>query len=100
MLRCNVKPYEGDKEFIFISYSHKDNALVFPVIEKLAENGFRVWYDEGIDPGSEWPDYCGAPFKSILRHSVHFEQFNQFKRMQKRNQLCAEEKNQFHIHLP
>ncbi len=56
MLRCNVKPYEGDKEFIFISYSHKDNALVFPVIEKLAENGFRVWYDEGIDPGSEWPE--------------------------------------------
>jgi hypothetical protein len=50
------KPYEGDEPFIFVSYSHRDSALVFPIIQRLHENGLRVWYDRGIDPGSEWPE--------------------------------------------
>ena len=51
-----VVPYEGNDPYIFISYSHKDTDRVMPVIRVLKENGFRVWYDEGIDPGSEWPE--------------------------------------------
>ncbi len=50
------KPYQGNEKFIFISYSHKDTAKVFPIIFKLMENGYRVWYDQGIDPGSEWDE--------------------------------------------
>ena len=49
-------PYEGEKGSVFISYSHKDGARVYPIIERLAAEGYRVWYDEGIDPGSEWPE--------------------------------------------
>lgn len=56
MKRCSVAPYEGKSEYIFVSYCHKDRARVFPVIEQLRRDGFRVWYDEGIDPGSEWPE--------------------------------------------
>lgn len=57
MKRCSVKPYEGNEKFIFISYCHKDRAYVFPIIEQLVKDGFRVWYyDEGIDPGAEWPE--------------------------------------------
>jgi len=52
--RSTVKPYEGDKHYIFISYSHKDTRYVYPIIEFLAREGCRVWYDEGITPGSEW----------------------------------------------
>lgn len=54
--RCSVVPYEGDQGSIFISYSHKDGERVYPIIENLAARGYRVWYDEGIDPGSEWPE--------------------------------------------
>jgi len=50
------KPYEGNDPYIFVSYSHKDSAQVFPILQKLHERGLRVWYDEGIDPGSEWPE--------------------------------------------
>ncbi len=53
---CLVKPYKGQEPYIFISYAHKDAAMVFPVIERLVAEGHRVWYDEGIDPGSEWPE--------------------------------------------
>lgn len=56
MKRCGAKPYEGADKYIFISYCHKDKAVVFPVVERLAKDGYRVWYDEGIDPGSEWPE--------------------------------------------
>ncbi len=56
MKRCSVKPYEGTQKYIFVSYCHKDKELVFPIIEPLTRDGYRVWYDEGIDPGSEWPE--------------------------------------------
>ena len=50
-----VRAYEGNKSYIFVSYAHKDSAIVLPVIEQLYNNKYRVWYDEGITPGSEWP---------------------------------------------
>lgn len=56
MIRCAVKPYEGEEGYIFVSYSHRDKTSVFPIIERLVADGYRVWYDEGIDPGSEWPE--------------------------------------------
>lgn len=55
----NNKPiaYKGDKPYIFISYAHKDSDLVLPVISRLQNDGYRVWYDEGIAPGSNWDIY-------------------------------------------
>ena len=46
--------YEGDKPYIFISYSHKDDRKVWEIVEVLDKLGYRVWYDKGIDPGTEW----------------------------------------------
>ena len=57
MKRANFKPYEGHDPFIFISYAHKNSDRVIPILEKLDEAGYRVWYDDGIAPGSEWPEY-------------------------------------------
>ena len=56
MKRCAAKPYEGQEKYIFVSYCHKDRAYVFPIIEHLAKDGYRIWYDEGIEPGTEWPE--------------------------------------------
>ena len=52
-----MTPYKGTEPYIFISYAHKDSERVLPIIESLAEKGFRVWYDAGIEAGTEWPDY-------------------------------------------
>ncbi len=51
-----VRAYEGKEPFLFVSYAHKDSDLVLPVIRALHEKKYRVWYDEGIAPGSEWPE--------------------------------------------
>lgn len=45
---------EKNKPFVFISYSHKDSEAVLQVIKELQKNSYRVWYDDGIDPGTEW----------------------------------------------
>ncbi len=62
MENINAVPvaYEGNEPYIFISYAHKDKERVLPIIEALTERGFRVWYDAGIEAGTEWPDYIAA----------------------------------------
>lgn len=47
------KAYEGNKEYIFISYSHSDISVVEPFILEL-QSRYNVWYDEGIGYGEEY----------------------------------------------
>ena len=49
--------YDGNENYIFISYAHKDSETVVPILEALQTNGFRLWYDLGIEAGTEWPEY-------------------------------------------
>ena len=51
-----VAPYNGNEDYIFISYSHRDMDTVLPILARMKQAGYRFWYDEGIDPGSEWPE--------------------------------------------
>jgi hypothetical protein len=55
------KPYEGKRPYIFISYSHRDSDRVLRIITGLHQKRLRLWYDEGIPAGSDWP-------KNIERH--------------------------------
>jgi hypothetical protein len=48
--------YNGYMPYIFVSYAHKDGDSVYPIIERMQIDGYRVWFDEGIDPGTEWDD--------------------------------------------
>ena len=49
------KPYEGTRPFLFISYAHRQSEEVVSTIRILHEKGWRLWYDEGIPAGSDWP---------------------------------------------
>ena len=49
------KPYEGTRPFLFISYAHLQSEEVVSTIRILHERGWRLWYDEGIPAGSDWP---------------------------------------------
>ena len=57
----------GKEPFIFVSYAHLDSDIAMPIINGLKENGFSIWYDNGIEPGSEWPEYIA---QKILECSV------------------------------
>jgi tetratricopeptide (TPR) repeat protein len=56
MANIPFNAYKGTEPYIFISYGHKDSDRVFPVITEFHTKGYPVWYDEGIDPGNEWPE--------------------------------------------
>lgn len=51
-----ISAYEGKEPYIFVSYSHKDREEVYRVMELLAARGYRIWYDQGIEPGYDWPE--------------------------------------------
>jgi len=53
-------PYRGDAPYIFISYAHRDSENVLPIITTMQNSGFRIWFDEGIDPGTEWDNVIAA----------------------------------------
>lgn len=48
--------YNGDGQYIFISYAHRDAELVFREIEIFHSEGYNIWYDQGLTPGQEWDD--------------------------------------------
>lgn len=56
MYSDKIRPYKGDEPYIFISYAHKDNEIVLSILERMVQDGYRIWYDEGITPGTEWDD--------------------------------------------
>lgn len=49
------KPYEGSRPYLFISYAHLHSAAVVDSIRLLHDRGWRLWYDEGIPAGGDWP---------------------------------------------
>lgn len=48
--------YVGFDPDVFVSYSHKDFPRVVPDLAWLRDHDVRVWYDEGIQAGSDWSD--------------------------------------------
>ena len=59
-----LKPYKGNEPYIFISYAHADDQAVGNVLENMEKNGVRFWYDDGIEVGSEWPEYIAERLAS------------------------------------
>ena len=49
------KPYEGSNPYVFVSYSHRDSETVIDTIRLVHDRRYRLWYDEGIPAGSDWP---------------------------------------------
>ncbi len=73
--------YQGDEPYVFVSYAHEDQDVVFPEIQWLNDQGFNVWFDKGISPGARWSDelarslqestlflYFGTPNSVDSRH--------------------------------
>ena len=61
MIKCDEK-----KPYIFISYAHKDGDKVYEIIGKLEDEGYNVWYDGGIDPGTEWDQNIALHVKGCV----------------------------------
>ena len=63
-MQCSFIPYEGSEKYIFVSYSHKDFDIICPILDELHKEGYRIWYDEGIEYASEWSEYLAEKINS------------------------------------
>ena len=57
--------YKGEQPYIFISYAHKDSDVVLPIVAKLQQDGYRVWYE-----------FLGTPSQGKYFHSEIRSRFN------------------------
>ncbi len=62
--KARLVPYTGSEPYIFLSYAHRNIEKVFPLIRLLQKAGYRIWFDEGIDPGTEWADNIAQHLES------------------------------------
>lgn len=62
--------YTGNEPFAFVSYAHSDAVQVYPEIRRLHEMGYRIWFDEGIDPGNEWPEEIASAIEQAAQFIV------------------------------
>lgn len=59
--------YSGSDSYVFVSYSHKDSAVVYDEIRYLQKLGVNVWYDEGIDAGDEWTETLANAISGCIK---------------------------------
>ena len=84
----SFKPYEGDEKYIFISYSHRDGERVRPIFERLFCEGFNIWYDDGIDVGTEFPEVIAEHIKNCSEY-IYFISNNSVNSDFCRNELTV-----------
>jgi len=62
----HLETYCGNDDYVFVSYAHKDSARVLPLIHAMQRRGYRIWFDQGIEPATEFDDYIA---ERLLRAS-------------------------------
>ncbi|MDO5479853.1 MAG: toll/interleukin-1 receptor domain-containing protein [Clostridia bacterium] len=55
-IKTKFDAYIGNEPFLFVSYSHRDTAAVYPILDTLYDNKYRLWYDESCETGNDFRD--------------------------------------------
>lgn len=61
-MQTKFEAYTGEEPYLFVSYSHVDTAIVYPILDALYDRKYRLWYDESCETGSD--------FRDELRHRI------------------------------
>ena len=93
-----------NKKYIFISYSHKDEKQVYPLLQKLYDAGINYWYDKELNDGDVWnekvrdiinSDNCAGALFLLSSNSVTSKAV--YREAETVNQLMASGKEGFPI---
>lgn len=55
-LQTKFEAYIGKEPYLFVSYSHRDTAKVYPILDALYDRKYRLWYDESCETGNDFRD--------------------------------------------
>jgi len=62
IMQTKFEAYTGNEPYLFVSYSHRDTAVVYPILDALYDKKYRIWYDESCETGND--------FRDELRHRI------------------------------
>lgn len=54
VITTKFEAYTGNEPYLFISYSHRDTAQVYPILDALYDRKYRIWYDESCETGNDF----------------------------------------------
>ena len=60
--QTKFEAYTGSEPYLFVSYSHRDTAKVYSILNALSDKKYRIWYDESCETGND--------FRDELRHRI------------------------------
>lgn len=55
-IQTKFEAYTGKEPYLFVSYSHRDTAKVYPILDALYDRKYRLWYDESCETGNDFRD--------------------------------------------
>lgn len=56
LIQTKFEAYNGNEPYLFVSYSHRDTAKVYPILDALHDRKYRIWYDESCENGNDFRD--------------------------------------------
>lgn len=71
-LEAKYWPIPSDKDYVFVSYSHKDYKEVFADLWLLSEQRIPFWYDHSIQAGDDWSNNAEEHLSSYYCKGVVF----------------------------
>ena len=55
-MQTKFEAYTGKEPYLFVSYSHRDTAKVYSILDALYDRKYRLWYDESCETGNDFRD--------------------------------------------
>lgn len=100
-IQTKFDAYVGNEPYLFVSYSHRDTAQVYPVLDILYDNKYRLWYDESCETGNDFRDELKNKIEGCSGVILFVSESSMNSPFCGMEILCAKEKNKriFPIYL-
>ncbi len=100
-IQTKFEAYTGKEAYLFVSYSHRDAAQVYPVLDILYDNKYRLWYDESCETGNDFRDELKERIEGCSGVILFVSESSMNSPFCGMEILCAKEKNKriFPIYL-
>ena len=100
-MQTKFEAYTGKEPYLFVSYSHRDTASVYPILDTLYDNKYRLWYDESCETGNDFRDELKNKIEGSSGVILFVSEASMNSPFCGMEILCAKEKNKriFPIYL-
>lgn len=92
-IQTKFEAYIGDEPYLFVSYSHRDTAAVYPILDMLYDNKYRLWYDESCETGNDFRDELKNKIEGCSGVVLFVSESSMNSPFCGMEILCAKEKN-------